>query len=335
MSTIKDVAQKAQVSVATVSRVINNAACVTESTRIKVQQAIDTLNYYPDANARSLSQQASNTIGIVVGDVSDIFFGYMVKIVDQVAKKFNYFLLIGNGYHDEAQERAAISKLIEHRCQVLLVHAKKLSDDELAKFMLQIPGMILINRILVGFEDRCVCLDDGHGSYLATMHLLKNGHSNIGYLCSDHKISDSQDRLNGYKKALLEYGIAFDEHNVAYGEPNEQGGEIAMRTLFERNCKMTAIASYNDAMAVGAMSVIYENDFQIPQDISVVGFDDLIISKYLYPKLTTVHYPLKSMAEQATLLSLSLVNNLPYQHTRQNLFTPTLIKRNSVINRNK
>ena len=185
MATIKDVARLAGVSVATVSRVINNSPKASEASRQSVGAAMETLNYHPNANARALAQQSTETVGLVVGDVSDPFFGAMVKAVEQVAYNTGNFLLIGNGYHSIKKERQAIEQLIRHRCAALVVHAKMIPDDELAGLMKQIPGMVLINRILAGFEQRCVALDDRYGAWLATRHLIQQGHTRIG---NDSKI---------------------------------------------------------------------------------------------------------------------------------------------------
>ncbi|OCG21165.1 DNA-binding transcriptional regulator GalS [Gilliamella sp. wkB108] len=330
MATIKDVARLAKVSVATVSRVINNANNVSDKTRHTVKHTMEKLNYYPDANARALSQQNSNTIGIVVADVSDPFFGAMVSTVEKVAYRTGHFLLIGNGYHNEEQEYNAITQLIEHRCSSLVVHAKILSDNTLKKLMQQVPGMVLINRIIKGLEKRCIALDDRYGSYLAVKHLIQNGHTRIGYLCSNHEISDSSDRLQGYRDALAEHHIKIDENLIAFSSPNEIGGEQAMMYLLERNRQITAIACYNDSMAAGAMSVLYDNDIKIPADVSIIGFDDLLLARYLHPKLTTVRYPLQTMAEQAAELALTLAKGETAPRNLINIFVPTLTKRYSV-----
>lgn len=330
MATIKDVAKAANVSVATVSRVINRANNVTNSTRETVEKAMLELNYYPDANARALSQQVTNTIGIIVADVSDPFFGAMVSAVEKVAYQTGNFLLIGNGYHNEQQERKAIAQLIEHRCSALVVHSKILTDQELIHLMQQVPGMVLINRIIVGYESRCIALDDYYGSLLAVRHLIQNGHRQIGYLCSNHNISDATDRLKGYQDALNEQNIAINPKNIVHASPNEEGGEQAMMMLLERNCQLTAVACYNDAMAAGAMSVLYENDIKIPTGISIIGFDDVLLARYLHPKLTTVRYPLQSMAQQAALLALALSKGENSPDNTVNLFVPTLVKRHSV-----
>ena len=160
MATIKDVARLAGVSVATVSRVINDSPKASDASRQAVQSAMESLNYHPNANARALAQQSTETIGLVVGDVSDPFFGAMVKAVEQVSYQTGNFLLIGNGYHNEQKERQAIEQLIRHRCAALVVHAKMIPDAELIHLMKQMPGMVIINRIIPGFEKRCVGLDD-------------------------------------------------------------------------------------------------------------------------------------------------------------------------------
>jgi len=329
MATIKDVAKLAGVSVATVSRVINHSPKASESSREAVLSAMQHLQYHPNANARALAQQSTETLGLIVADVSDPFFGAMVKAVEQVAYATGNFLLIGNGYHNIDKERQAIEQLIRHRCAALVVHAKMLPDDELQSLMKQIPGMVLINRILPGFEQRCVALDDRYGSWLATRHLIQNGHQRIAILCSNHGISDATDRLQGYLDALKEHNIPVDDKLIAYGEPDEIGGEQAMADLLGLGRSFTAVTCYNDSMAAGALSVLSDNSIDVPNDISLVGFDDVLISRYLRPRLTTVRYPVVAMANQAAQLALALANNQPLPETTH-MFSPTLVRRHSV-----
>jgi len=329
MATIKDVARLAGVSVATVSRVINASPKASEASRAAVQSAMEELNYHPNANARALAQQTTETVGLVVGDVSDPFFGAMVKAVEQVAYHTGNFLLIGNGYHNEQKERQAIEQLIRHRCAALVVHAKMLPDSELIPLLKQIPGMVLINRIVPGFEQRCIALDDRYGAWLATRHLIQQGHSRIGYICSTHAISDAEDRLQGYYDALKEHGLPINDRLVTFAEPDESGGEQAMTELLGRGKHFTAVACYNDSMAAGAMGVLNDNGIDVPNEISLIGFDDILISRYIRPRLTTVRYPIVTMATQAAELALALAQNqTPSEVTH--LFSPTLVRRHSV-----
>ncbi|WP_409306728.1 HTH-type transcriptional regulator GalR [Pectobacterium sp. B1J-3] len=329
MATIKDVARLARVSVATVSRVINDSPKASSASREAVHQAMAELQYHPNANARALAHQSTETLGIVVADVSDPFFGTMVKSVEHVAQAAGKFLLIGNGYHNAEQEKKAIEQLIRHRCAGLVVHAKMIADRELEALMSHIPDMVLINRTLPGYENRCVALDDRYGSWLATRHLIQEGHQKIGFLCSNHQISDSSDRLQGYKDALREHGIEPDERLISRATPDEPGGESAMMALLSRGAKMTAVVCYNDSMAAGALSVLSDNSIHVPQDMSVVGFDDVLIARYLRPRLTTVHYPVSAMSIHAAELAISLSQGTPLKETT-NLFSPTLVRRHSV-----
>lgn len=194
MITIRDVARHANVSVATVSRVLNNSALVSQETRETVMQAVAQLGYRPNANAQALATQVSDTIGVIVMDVSDAFFGALVKAVDTVAQEHQKYVLIGNSYHEAEKERHAIEVLIRQRCNALIVHSKALSDEELTGFMEQIPGMVLINRVVPGYAHRCVCLDNVSGAVMATRMLLNNGHQRIGYLASSHQIEDNDSR---------------------------------------------------------------------------------------------------------------------------------------------
>lgn len=333
MATIKDVAQLSGVSVATVSRVMNNSPKASQSSRDAVLKAMDELQYHPNANARALAHQSTQTLGLIVGDVSDPFFGSMVKAAEQVAQAAGNFLLVGNGYHDAKKEKLMIEQLIRHRCTGLIVHAKMLPDADLKVFMGQVPSMVLINRVLEGFETRCIALNDRYGSWLATKHLIQEGHTRIGYLCSNHNISDSHDRLRGYIDALEEHGLSVDERLIARGEPDESGGEEAMTELLGRTHNMTGVVCYNDSMAAGALSVLNDNSIAVPQDISLIGFDDVLIARYLHPKLTTIRYPVVAMAIEAAQLALALSRGEALPEVT-NMLTPTLVRRHSVANLN-
>jgi len=327
--TIRDVARLAGVSVATVSRVLNDSARVSPLTHENVMRAVNELGYRPNANAQALATQISDTIGVVVTDVSDPFFGALVKAVDLVAQHHNKYLLIGNSYHQEDKERNAIEVLLRQRCSALIVHSKALSDSELAGFLNATPGMVLINRIVPGFAHRCICLDNQSGAHMATRMLLQQGHERIGYLASSHAIEDNNQRQSGWQQALSQRGITPPESWAAVGTPDMQGGEAAMVELLGRNLQLTAVFSYNDSMAMGALTALKDNGITVPQMISVIGFDDIPIARYTDPQLTTVRYPIASMARLATEMALNgAANKLDTSATH--CFMPTLVRRHSV-----
>lgn len=167
-------------------------------------------------------------------------------------------------------------------------------------------------------------------AWLATRHLIQQGHTRIGYLCSNHDISDAEDRLQGYYAALEESGLPCNDRLVTFAEPDESGGEQAMTELLGRGRHFSAVACYNDSMAAGAMGVLNDNGIDVPREISLIGFDDVLISRYVRPRLTTVRYPIVTMATQAAELALALAEQrLTPEITH--LFSPTLVRRHSVV----
>ena len=328
--TIKDVAKEAGVSVATVSRVVNKSLKASKAAIESVNIAMKKLGYRPNANARALVSKSTNTIGVMVGDVADPFFGSLLKAVDNIAQAHQKHLLIGNGYHDANTEREAIELLINNRCESLIIHSKGLSDQELLQYAEEVPGLVIINRHIPEIADRCISLDNRHGSNLATEYLITQGHKHIAYINSEHDIADSHHRKAGYIQALETHNIAVSESYTAEAQPTDEGGEAAMTTLLSRNLPITAVVCYNDYMAAGALAALNKHQIAVPQEISLMGFDNGLIAKYLYPKLSTLDYPIKIMSEQAAELSLALAKGIRSE-AQGAIFQATLVLRSSVI----
>lgn len=329
MSTIKDVAREAGVSIATVSRVINKSPRASQNAIESVTQAMHKLGYRPNAAAKALVSQNSNTVGVLVGDVSDPFFGTLIKAVDKVAGENGKHTLIGNGYHDARQEREAIELLINNRCDALVIHSKALSDEELIGFAHEVPSLVLINRHIDQLAERCISLDNFKGAYLATEYLIRHGHRNIACITSNHEIEDVDARISGYLAALSDHQITLPKSYIESGSPDSEGGEAAMTNLLTKSLKMTAVVAYNDYMAAGALSVAQENGITVPEQLSIVGFDDGLIARYVFPRLTTVRYPIEMMAEKAARLALKLARNEEIEPEPMR-FAPTVVRRDSV-----
>ncbi|KUI98515.1 substrate-binding domain-containing protein [Vibrio sp. MEBiC08052] len=329
MATIKDVAREAGVSVATVSRVVNQSPKASQSSITAVKTAMQKLGYRPNAAARALVSQSTNIIGVLVNDVSDPFFGTLVKAVDKIAHANGKQVLIGHGYHHAEQERKAMELLINSRCDALVIHAKALTDEELIDYAREVKSLVVINRYIPEIADRCISLDNFKGAYLATEYLIKNGHQKIACISSSHLIEDTDQRILGYKAALHDYGISLPASYIEQAEPNTEGGEIATTNLLLKSLDITAIVAYNDNMAAGAIFVLEENGLKLPDQVSIVGFDDALIARYVSPKLTTVLYPIQLMGEQAAQLALNLAKGTPSE-SQPLRFSPTLIRRDSV-----
>ncbi|RKF14448.1 LacI family DNA-binding transcriptional regulator [Alginatibacterium sediminis] len=336
MATIKDVAKLAGVSVATVSRVVNKSPKASESSKKLVTDAMLELGYRPNANARALVSQTSDTIGLMVSDVSDPFFGSLAKAVERVARDQGMHLLIGNGFHQTEQEREVLDLLISKRCQAFVVHSKALSDEELLEYARREPGMVLMNRMIPEIAHRCITLDNAKGTEVATRYLLGKGHRHFAFINSTHDITDQIERLSGCERTLREAGLNIPQAAIACDDPNEEGGERAALNLLSRGIEFTAVVAYNDAMAFGAMSALADNGIRVPDDVSIVGFDNLIYGKYLRPKLTTIRYPIELMATSAIILALELSKLKPGLAEKPQLnFIPTLVIRQSVVEAHK
>ncbi|UYM18020.1 LacI family DNA-binding transcriptional regulator [Endozoicomonas euniceicola] len=322
MTSIKDVAREANVSTATVSRVINRQSNTSSAVTAAVHQAIAKLGYKV-----SSTRQAAAAMGVMVSDVSEPFFGQIIKGVEAIARKNDKRLFVLSSQYSADTERQTIRQLMSH-CDHAIIHSKWLPDEELVEYASQMPGLVLINRYIKSISHRCIALDNVYGGYIATRHLLNKGHRNIGCLCSEQNIDDAVDRLKGYKQALTEYGIAIDEQFITSSYPSEEGGRLGTYNLLAKKLTLTAIVAYNDVMAAGALSALAENGIQCPESVSVVGFDDLIIASYLNPRLSTVRYPAAAMAEQAARLSLKLTSQdapMPREH----VLIPTFVERSS------
>jgi LacI family transcriptional regulator len=330
MATIKDVARIAGVSVASVSRVLNNGPKVSKKTIENVLKAMEDLNYTPNANARALVTQRSTTIGVVIPDLVDPFFASLANGVEQVARQNNMQLLLSTGLVSAESEMQAINLLIERRCDVMVVHSKKLSDEALIALAKKTSGLVLIDRYIEEIAERCVWLDNLEGGKIAARHLLSLNHKSFACISSKHQIDDPLLRLQGFQHELKLVGADIAPDLIEYGPPTLQGGEIATQKLLASGKSFSALFVYNDAMAIGAISTLEDNGFKVPSDISVLGFDDVLLSRYSRPKLSTLNYPIEKMAIQATNIALELSTKNTVIDDRKNYkHIPRIIKRES------
>lgn len=331
MATMKQIADAAGVSQATVSRVINEGPKVGLATRQRVKDIIKELNYRPNANARALATSRSDTVGVVVADLYEPFFAALAHGVDTVARKHNTQILISGGTIGEEAERKAIDTLLSHRCDAMVVHSKTLDDDFLVDLANTVPGLVVINRYIPGISGRCVWLDNRAGGRLMAEYMLRQGHRKFAIISSDFPIDDPVHRIEGIRESLGAANLTIPEINIEYGPPNQEGGESAIQNLMSKGAKFTAVLAYNDAMASGAMTTLMDHGISVPEQVSVIGYDDIIFAKYCRPKLTTLRYPIELMASKATELALLYAQGVVPSKTETFKFQPTVVKRDSVM----
>ena len=304
MATIKDVSRLANVSISTVSRVINKSSKVSPDKVEAVMKAMEDLNFQPNSFAQALVNKKSNCIGVLVGDLcGGPFFAQMMRGIENVILPANKFVIVMSGKHEHDREKNSIEALLLRRCDALVVHSKALSDQELIEIARSDVPIVFVNRLVPTLEDRCVWVDISSGMETAVNHLIKQGHKRIAYIASDEvNNQDAKDRMDGYHRALNNAGIEFDNDLVSLAFPDENGGHNAIESLLMRDVGFTAFVAYNDAMAVGAVSALTENNISVPEEVSAIGFDNNLITNFIKPKLTTVRYPIEEVeAREADL----------------------------------
>lgn len=328
MATIYEVSKLAGVSLATVSRVMNNSGRVSPKTRKKVLLAMKSLNYQPNTIAQSLASRRSNCVGVLVSELHGPIFGALVSSIEEELRLAGKFTIFAVGHSDEVKEKEGINFLISRNCDALILHLEAIADDYLLEQKNSVIPFVIINRNVQGLEGNCISLNNEQGGYEATKLLLDLGHRDIAYISGPATWGDSSARLAGHKRALAEFNINFDEQLTIEGDYLVLGGNRAMKQLFERGIQFSAVICANDEMAVGALDVIRERGLSIPDDISVVGYDNVRWAPFLSPKLTTVNNPVRDMGRMAARWVLKNVYNED-KLTIQTIFEPEIVARES------
>ncbi len=300
-ATIKDVARLAGVSRSTVSRVSNGKGEVDPETQTRVWKAIKELNYHPNTSARALVRQRSDTIGVMVADVTNPFYEMIIKGSEAAANAAGLNVTFYSSYEDLAGHRQIILSALEgSKVDGLVVVGSHLGDKptllEMASRGLAIS---LIERNFADPAIPCVVSDNKGGARLAVEHLLSLGHKRIGFITGNLHYQTAIDRLDGYKETLSHHGIPIEDELIAFGDFQHRSGYEAMRQLLALPRRPTAVFASNDMMAIGAIQAAGEAGLNVPSDVAVVGYDDITFASMVYPQLTTIRQPLYEMGSLA------------------------------------
>jgi LacI family transcriptional regulator len=330
MATIYEVSELAGVSLATVSRVMNNSAKVSLKTREKVEAAMQQLGYRPNSIAQSLASSRSNSVGILVPELHGPFFGNMLSSIEEELRTANKHVIITAGHSDEEKERESIEFLITRQCDALIVHVYAVSNEYLLELAAGPIPIVMIGRDLPQMAGRCFTIDNEYGGYLATRSLLEQGHRSLAYLAGPLWKSDGKGRFAGHLRALDEYGLEFDEQLLAEGNYQEASGRLGMERLLRAGKPFSGLVCGNDEMAAGAIVVAREEGLTIPDDLSVIGFDNVFFTRYMHPQLSTINYPIDAMGQMAARCVLRDVYGKSEYEIR-NRFEPSLVQRESTM----
>ncbi len=326
MAGIRDVAALANVSPATVSRVLNKSGYVKKETCQRVLEAIRELNYVPSGVARSMVSGTTRTIGLVLPDITNPYFPALARGVEDAASAQGYLITLCNTDNNPETEAMYLDMLRE-KCVDGLVYVSTSSRVDHVQKLAQTMPIVWVDRPPVGVEGDVVAGDDFLGGYLATRHLVSVGHKNVGFISGPPELITSMERKRGFSLALKEAGIVPDERLIAVGNFTFESGRQGMADILSK-AQPTAVFAANDLMALGAMEVIFEAGLKVPQDIALVGYDDIVFARLARPALTTIEQPsyLIGLTACEVILDRIARRELPVQ---KKLFKPNLIVRAS------
>jgi len=330
---LKDVAELAEVSIATVSYVLNGKRTISEDTRNRVYAAIEQLDYVPDLNARSLSMRDSKLIGVVVpqtepGDrlmFQNSFYSEALGSIELCARQKGYHILISATDANESYLTLAKQRNLDG----IIVIGMYPNDFYRQMKKTQIP-IVLIDSYCNDHYYHNVRIDDAYGSYLATKHMLQNNHRDIAFFCGQVKENGvMKKRLAGYRQALGEFGVEFRQELVFEDKIDYESGITLAGRLLASGQKATGIIAAADILAIGAIKGLYDAGCSVPDDYSVIGFDDLEVSKYLTPGLTTVKQQISLKGQRAVELLLKHIHD-PATPKQEEILPLELVERGSV-----
>ncbi len=328
MTTIYQVAELARVSLATVSRVMNKNTNVSDKTRAKVLKAMQDLGYRPNAIAQSLASNRTNSVGLIISELDGPFFGQVMEGIESELRLAGKHIIITAGHSDEASEKQSIDFLVSRQCDALILHVDAVSDEYLINLN-KITPIVVVNRKIAELDNACTSLDNEQGGYIATNALIAKGHRSIAYIAGPDWKIDSHQRFLGHQRALAEHNLEFNLELYYQGDFSEGSGFKGFQHCMSSAQAFTAIACGNDEMASGVMKAARALGMDLPKDLSVIGFDNVMFASYLYPELSTIDNSAFEMGKMATDIILKNVYKQP-NITIKNIFEPRLIERNSI-----
>ncbi|MBB3323425.1 LacI family DNA-binding transcriptional regulator [Atlantibacter sp. RC6] len=331
MSTMQEVAKKAGVSKATVSRVLSGKGYTSEETKERVYKAIEETGYRPNLLARNLATSKSQCIGLVV--TNTLYTGsYFSELLSQAAKRLEANgrqLILVDGKHSAEEEKAAIDFLLDLRCDAIIIYPRFLNVDEMDALVEKHKQPIMVmNRKLRKHQSHCICCDHHGASFMATQHLIDRGHRDIAFITGSMDSPTAIDRLAGYKAALTASGLPVREALIAYGKWSPASGAQAAEKLLSAALPFSGLVVSNDDMAIGAMKSLNGAGLTVPGDVSIIGFDNIATAPFLQPALSSIKDPVSEMINEVIERLISMLDG-GYLST-QSLFSSRLLARDSV-----
>lgn len=330
--TIKDIAKKTNFSAKTVSRVLNNDPMVRDNTRAMILETIKKYGYRPNIIARSLRQQKTNMIGFIIPDVLNVSFPTLFKGASDVFEKNGYYSFLSSSDNNIEKEYEFIRDFNSMLISGMVLIPAYSMDRDVSIFNSLSTPIVIVDRELEYINKDTVIISNRQGAYDATKYLIRQGHKKIAILAAPLKIKSARKRLEGWENAMKENRL-YSNDLIFSGEFSIASGHSMMKSVFDSIKKVDAVFASNDYIAIGAMRAIEEKGMKIPQDISIIGFDDIYFSQYLKPSLSTVAVPLYEEGRQAAEILLERINGNTSKEVKRIVLESSLVIRESVSRR--
>ncbi len=329
MPTIHDVAKRAGVGSITVSRVINNSGYFSPETRKRVEKAIAELGYVPNSLARSLRSRKTNSVALMVADITNPFFTTLARGVEDAANKAGYTVIFCNTDKSQAKEEEYINVLLQKRVDGLLLVPTQNSDHAIRRIQKHGTPVVVLDRQVPNINVDTVRCNSVQGAYDLTRYLLSLGHKEIAVISGKLGIATADDRVAGYRKALAEANIDLDEQYIIRGELTPEGGYSMTTQAISLPQRPTALIATNNFITIGAMKALQEAGLGVPADIALVGFDDLPPAMVTFPFFTVISQPAYEMGTKAMELLLTRLEGEETDSYEEVLLPTQLIVRRS------
>jgi len=332
MTTMLEVAKRAGVSKATVSRVLSGNGYVSQETKDRVFQAIEESGYRPNLLARNLATKRTQTLGLVVTNTlyHGVYFSELLFHAARMTEEKGRQLILADGKHSADEEREAIQYLLDMRCDAIIIYPRFLSVEEMDDIIQKHEQPIMVlNRRLRKNSSHCVWSDHKASCQTAVSQLIDMGHREIAFITGSLDSPTGIERLSGYKEALAQHHIPLKDALIVEGKWNPESGAAGVSMLLSRGEIFTALVASNDDMAIGAVKQLHDSGIATPGDVSVIGFDDVNIAPYIIPSLSSVRIPVTEMIKETISRLIFMLDGGDF--TFQQTFSGELILRDSVI----
>lgn len=325
---LKDIAEKTGFSINTVSRALRGDSRISDATRTKIQEIAKQMGYIPNVIAGSMRLNRSKTIGVISADSANPFFAEVIQGIEETARREGYNILLINTEERSRNEREAIRLLLGRQVDGLVVAPVYNDKENLAIYRTLSVPFVFVGRYIEGLKQHSILHGDIEGQRMAVEHLIEKGHRKILYIAGPKSVSNTFDRLKGLHQAYAAHGLHPDDAYIFSSTGHMEDGYARVNQALNRGLSFSAVICFNDLLAIGALKSLHENSLAVPQEVEVIGFDNLSVSQFMQPRLSTVDVPKNRLGQKAVEELAKHIEDASYSYETVNM-KPRLVLRES------